>query len=95
MYQIIQSDEQKIIGSWTVVDTGIKADQNCERIEFLVSNFLNKITTDESGWDTLYQNPEDGKLWVLFYPDNHLHDGGPPSLKLISNSEAQSRFSFA
>jgi hypothetical protein len=64
------------------------------RINHLTSNYLNKITTDESGWDTLYQDPEDKRYWEKVYLDSGAHGGGLPSLINISLEKAKAKYNF-
>ena len=59
-------------------------DQIAERINWLTKHYLVKVTTDESGWNTLYKDPEDGRYWELTFPDSELQGGGPPSLTTVS-----------
>jgi len=59
--------------------------------EFLEANCI-EVATDESGWETLYQDKSSKEFWVRTFPDSHLHGGGLPLLTLISEPEAQKRF---
>ncbi|SHN12734.1 Imm27 family immunity protein [Roseibium suaedae] len=42
---------------------------------------LTEIRVDPEKWETLYQDMETGDLWVLDYPNSHLHGGGSPRLR--------------
>ena len=88
----LSSNELLIEGKWISSGNKVTCDEACERIEWLVSEVLNKIGTDESGWETLFQDPKDKRFWVLFYPQSELHGGGPPSLRLITEDEAELKF---
>ena len=41
-------------------------------------NNLIKVSTDPSGWETLYFDPENKVYWERIYPNSHLHGGGLP-----------------
>ncbi|MBI2735202.1 MAG: hypothetical protein HYX38_01410 [Rhodospirillales bacterium] len=56
------------------------ADEICKRIETLVANYLDVLGVDASGWDTLYRDPNDSRLWELVHPQSELSGGGPPEL---------------
>lgn len=79
----ISPEETNIEGQWLSSDNGINVDEVCKRIEWLTSEVLEKIGVDASGWETLYQDPKDGRKWVLYYPHSGLHGGGPPALKVV------------
>ncbi|MFN4211257.1 MAG: Imm27 family immunity protein [Devosia sp.] len=63
-----------------------------DRIEELTRDYLVLIGRDESGWETLYQDPSSGEYWVMSYPYSHHHGGGMPTLKRTSIEDAQQRF---
>jgi len=88
----LSTSETLIEGKWVTSGSEVIKDSSCERIEWLISTILKSISTDESGWETLFQDPKDKRLWVLFYPQSELHGGGPPSLRLISEKEAKLKF---
>jgi hypothetical protein len=75
------------------MDSGkIVADEVCLRIEELKSNYLRKVTVDKSGWETLYQNPSDNRYWLLTYQNSDWNGGGPPTLKMITQTEVIEKF---
>ncbi|MGE0364310.1 MAG: Imm27 family immunity protein [Phycisphaerales bacterium] len=55
-------------------------------------NVLVRIGSSTDGWDTLYRDPGDNRLWELLYPQGHMQGGGPPTLRQISGSEAQAKY---
>lgn len=87
-----QKDENKIIGNWILKDGRMTADSNCERINWLRANYITLISTDDSGWLKLYQDPIDKRYWQLEFPYGEMHGGGPPSLILLSGGEAKEKF---
>ena len=50
---------------------------------------LIKLGHDESGWITLFRDPDDDRLWELDYPHGGWHGGGPPRLRVVSPEEAR------
>jgi hypothetical protein len=64
----------------------------CERVEWLVTSQLHRVATDPSGWNTLYEDPRDGRLWELTYPKSEMHGGGPPTLTVVAKDEARHRY---
>jgi hypothetical protein len=89
----ILPDENILVGQWTTDEEGnVIADSVCRRIEELIKCHLKEIARDNSGWDVLYCNPEDGRLWELTYPKSSLHGGGPPQLRCVTSDEAKKKY---
>jgi hypothetical protein len=65
------------------------------RIHELVRSHLSKLGCDASGWETLYVDPVDGRLWELTYPQSGLHGGGPPELRCLTRDEARRKYGDA
>jgi hypothetical protein len=84
--------ESIIKGAWLHINGTTQADDNCRRIETLIATELQELAKDKSGWDTLYQDPQDGRLWELLYPESELHGGGPPTLQVIELSQAKAKY---
>lgn len=77
------------VGQWTIVSGRIVADSVCDRITELIQKHLKKVATATSGWDTLYRDPQDGRLWELLYLHSGMHGAGPPSLSLVEEDAAR------
>jgi hypothetical protein len=88
----LQPNETELIGEWTFIDGKILGNEACNRIEYLINHILQKVGTDESGWDVLYRDPNDRRYWELTYPQSHMHGGGPPVLKRLSEEEAKAKY---
>jgi hypothetical protein len=88
----LKPNEIELQGSWEFVGNSMKADNISERIENLVSSYLIEISEDESGWNKLYQDPEDKRYWELSYPESEMHGGGAPLLKSLSLNEAKKKY---
>jgi|GEM_PF-801380 len=76
----IEQHEIEIIGKGLFVAGKMVNDENAKRVYALTSNYLVKLCTSKSGWEILYQDPQDGRYWELRYTLSEMHGGGPPSL---------------
>lgn len=91
----LKPEEHDLTGKWQLVDGQVVADATTLRIEALVEHQLDKLSTDSSGWDTLFRDPQDGRFWELTFPDSSLHGGGPPRLTQLSEQDARSKYNVA
>jgi hypothetical protein len=91
MMHILPS-ETDLIGQWFFDDGRVTADEMCRRIKSLIENYLDELGRDTTGWDILYRDPQDGRLWELTYPQSDMHGGGPPRLTLISVEQASIKY---
>ncbi|MBC7401430.1 MAG: hypothetical protein H7289_15935 [Mucilaginibacter sp.] len=74
---VIKCDGKLIAGNMVWND-------NCERINWLTSEYFTKISNDPIEWTTLYQDPSDLRYWELSYPHAEMHGGGPPQLECVT-----------
>lgn len=74
--------EEEIIGKWIFKNGKVIADSNCQLIESMIENDLEKIKTSENGWTKWYKE-KNGNIWELTFPESHLQSGGPPKLTRI------------
>jgi hypothetical protein len=81
-----------LTGRWVIKDGQAIGDSVCDAIDRLVSDHLEQVAKDKSGWYTLFRDRRDGQLWERSYPSSHLHGGGPPQLAKVSAGEAAKRF---
>ena len=81
-----------LLGDWIVRGTQVEGDEICNRIKWLVTEKLQEVTTDVSGWDVLYRDPADGRYWELTYPQSLMHGGGPPRLTHLSVEQAKNKY---
>lgn len=89
----INPDETLIEGKWLVDDHNhVIGNENCARIHELTSNYLVRLMSDWSGWDTLYQDPTDNRFWEHTYLHGEMHGGGPPTLRNITQDEARQKY---
>lgn len=85
-------DETDLIGSWRMVDGAVDADATARRIDLLVRTQLQRLGSDPSGWDTLFRDPIDERLWELTYPAGDTQGGGPPRLTCLSAESARRKY---
>ncbi|NNN05344.1 MAG: hypothetical protein HKL90_05545 [Elusimicrobia bacterium] len=61
-----------------------------ERITWLTNGELVLIGVEKTaGWDKLYRDPGDGRLWLLTFPSGELQGGGPPKLTAARLDESE------
>jgi Immunity protein 27 len=89
----LASGECDLRGDWLVrKDGSVVADTTEQRIEWLTKQKLHRIAKHSSGWETLYRDPTDGRLWELTYPQSEMHGGGPRRLHVLSRDEATAKY---
>lgn len=88
----LEPHERDLVGAWKLVDGTLAADTTAKRIERLIKNFLIELGADPSGWDVLYRDPSDGRLWEVTYPQSESEGGGPPRLTHLSLDEAAKKY---
>jgi hypothetical protein len=88
----IAANETDLSGAWEMRGGKLVADPVCARIEWLVSNQLVHLGTDSGGWDELYRDPDDGRMWELTWPQSELHGGGPPRLTCLMIQAARDKY---
>lgn len=84
--------ETCLTGKWLLKDGRVVADEVCARIEELTQRHLLELGRDASGWDALFVDPDDGRLWELIYPESGLHGGGAPELRLLATVQAKQKY---
>jgi len=92
----LQPEEVELVGARLIRDKLDVDVKTCERIDWLLNDVLNIVGFSEKsgGWEKLYQDPGDGRYWLLTYPFSEMHGGGPPTLKHIRLAEEEVRTQF-
>ncbi len=94
--QELSSEEIDLRGDWLVQkDRSVVADPTEKRIEWLATQKLERIANDSSGWEILYRDPRDGRLWELTHPRGEMPGGGPRRLHVLSRDEAAAKYEYA
>lgn len=88
----IDPSEKIITGKWVLEGSRPVADDVSKRILVLTNSYLVKLGSDASGWDALYRDPSDKRLWELIYPQSELHGGGAPQLRCVTTEEAKQKY---
>ena len=91
----MQPNETVLTGQWLLDGERVVADETCERIEWLIDCRLEQLAKHSSGWETLYRDPRDGRLWEHTYPQGEMNGGGPPQLQVISSDAAAFKYGIA
>lgn len=92
MHEKPAAHETDLVGQWQAGARKITGDAVCERIGWLVGNYLVALGADSSGWDELYRDPESGLLWERTWPQPEMHGGGPPRLARIEPAAARDKY---
>ena len=92
----LTSTEVLINGTWIEKEGDVYGDEACKRIEWLTENVLEKLANSREfgAWETLFRDPEDGRLWERFYPHGEMHGGGPPALRVIGETDARCKYDY-
>jgi hypothetical protein len=85
-------DETVLEGKWVTKNGSVVNDDIADRIEWLLANWLKKITVTSDGWDILYQDPMDHRFWELNYPHGEMNGGGPPLLRRLFIEEVKNKY---
>jgi hypothetical protein len=85
-------DEVLISGGWKRVGSRMVADPKLQRIHEMIATKLEKIADAGGGWETLFKDRSNGRLWERFYPHGEMHGGGPESLRSIDSAEAEHKY---
>ena len=91
----LRPSETLLRGEWIVRANAVVPDETCKRIEALTTSLLKHLASDATGWDSLFQDPADGRLWELYYPKSEMHGGGPPSLRNVTTLQAISKYTLS
>lgn len=88
----LTKNETALIGDWISDGKNVKKNEVALRIDWLINNYLKRLCSDESGWDVLYFDPDNNRLWELTYPHSEQHGGGPAALIHITLEDARVKY---
>lgn len=90
----IEPYETEIFAESVFKDGRILPNPASQRILELTRSYLVELARDASGWETVYRDPADDRLWECDYPHSNRHGGGPPRLRNISLEEARQKYNL-
>jgi Immunity protein 27 len=85
-------DEVELVGRWVFENGKVVADDTAKRIDVLVRDWLESVSQACGGWERLLRDPSDGRFWEITYPMSEMQGGGPPTLRVISDNVACSKY---
>lgn len=91
LHHDLASDEVVVQGALSLGITGA-ADATESRIRWLVAHRLVALGHAEGGWDWLFRDPRDGRLWELTFPLGSLHGPGPRRLAVVDAARAGEKY---
>ena len=91
-YAELGPEERQLTGAWGDAHAGPLGDEVDRRIFWLVRHRLRRRASTNSGWDTLFIDPRDGRFWELTFPHGTLFGGGPRQLTQLSAEEAAAKY---
>lgn len=62
------------------------------RIRTLIDTTLIPLASTAGGWDWLFRDPNDGRLWEQTYPLGSLHGPGPRRLAVMDERAARAKY---
>lgn len=91
----LQKHETRLVGRWLTTANGVVGDDVTDRILALTSGHLDHLAADPTGWEHLYADPDDDRLWELTYPHSEWQGGGPPCLEVVSPDTARQKYGWS
>jgi hypothetical protein len=88
----LDPSERRLDGAWVETADGLAPDVVDQRIFWLVTKRLVKRAMIDGGWDQLFVDPRDGRLWELTFPRGSLFGGGPRRLAVITSVFAREKY---
>jgi hypothetical protein len=82
----LRPDETELVGLWKMIEGRMVEDETSKRIRTLIKEELKLIAASPDGWEKLYEDPRDHRLWELTYPSSETQGGGPPNLHVADET---------
>ena len=82
----------ELVGSWIMSKGQMTDDETSQVIEDLTKNHFRRLAVTSGGWETLYVDPRDQRLWELTFPKSEMHGGGPKALRLLTPAAAKQKY---
>ncbi|MDQ6633992.1 MAG: Imm27 family immunity protein [Gemmatimonadota bacterium] len=94
-FEVLSPEEEQLTGHWVDTPSGPHGDAVDQRIFWLVTERLVALGSADGGWDWLFRDPLDGRLWELTHPKGSLHGRGPRQLTLITPHAAAMKYDLS
>jgi hypothetical protein len=90
----LKPSEVELVGKWLTVNNQVRGDETSDRIQWLTTHHLRKVASSKQWgeWETLFEDPDDGRMWERTYPQSEMQGGGPPRLSVLSLEKAKVKY---
>jgi hypothetical protein len=81
---------------WWLARPRVVHDEVSARIHWLTLEVLEQLASspESGGWETLFRDPGDGRLWERTYPHSERHGGGPAQLLVVDPAFAERKYGW-
>jgi hypothetical protein len=84
--------ETELVGGWVMRNGRMAGDEIELRIDDIITHHLKKVGAAGGGWEMLFQDPTDGRIWELTFSRGEMQGGGPRTLRLIGLEQARQKY---
>jgi hypothetical protein len=91
-FEELQPAETRLDGRWIGEGSSAVGDAVEQRIRWLAAERLVALGSASGGWDWLFRDPRDGRLWELTFPQGSLHGSGPRRLAVVASDAAAEKY---
>ncbi|HZO95520.1 MAG TPA: Imm27 family immunity protein [Candidatus Baltobacteraceae bacterium] len=89
----LDRSETRLVGQWTHAHIRDRRPNAVgRRIEHLTGARLTPLGHDASGWEQLFRDSADGRLWEATFYNSALQGGGPRMLSVIAQDAARRKY---
>jgi hypothetical protein len=85
-------EEHLLTGAMVGEGSTMSGDSAEMRVRWLVAHRLQAVARSADGWDWLFVDPGDARLWELTFPHGSLHGSGARRLAVISQADAVRKY---
>lgn len=91
-FEDLAPGESMLRGRWLSTAAGPVPDAVEQRIRWLVAHRLDPLGSATDGWDWLFRDRVDGRLWELTFPEGMLLHSGPRLLRVIDAATSSAKY---
>ena len=92
MHHDLVPEEHLLTGNMVGEGSAMTGDIVEMRIRWLVAHRLQTVARSADGWDWLFRDPGDARLWELTFPHGSLHGSGARRLAVITHADADRKY---